>query len=212
LIQVNISDKSSFHSSALEDYKLGVKKAKDKVDYRGAIKHYSNALSKDGSFAEAYVSRGRAYSELGDQQRAIADYTKAMSVKPKFAEDPDRYVEPLLGRGAVYIKLGNYQAALNDFNLAIKRNPDFYDAYLGRATIYIYIRQKDYQKAIEDLNEVLALTADDYPAAFFRRGSIRGELGEYEKRLKILMKLFRVRQKMLIITTLILTTNGDLLT
>ena len=167
------------YSPATDAYNLGVNKIKDERDYKGAVKHYSDALSRDGNFAEAHVSRGRAYSELGEQQRAIADYTKAMSVKPKFAEDSDRYVEPLLGRGAVYIKLGNYQAALDDFNLAIQRNPDFKDAYLSRATIYI--RQKDYQKAIEDLNEALALTADDYTAAFFRRGSIWGEVGEYER-------------------------------
>lgn len=180
LIKINIgTEKNSFASPALEFYKLGVEKAQQKADYKGAVKDYSDALRKDGKFAEAYVSRGRAYSELGDQERAIADYTMAMNVSPKFAEDEDRYVEPLLGRGTVHIKLGNYKEALNDFNLAIQRNPDFYDAYLARAIIYI--EQKDYQQAINDLTEALKLTADNYPAAFLKRGSVWAELGEYEK-------------------------------
>ncbi|MEH2368671.1 tetratricopeptide repeat protein [Nostoc sp.] len=107
LIKINIGDKKdSFVSPALECYKLGVEKAQqEKADYKGAVKYYSDALSKDGKFAEAHVSRGRAYSELGDHERAIKDYTMAMNVSPKFAEDNDRYVEPLLGRGTVYIKL-----------------------------------------------------------------------------------------------------------
>ena len=199
LIKINIGDQPSLDSAALEDYKRGVEQAQEKGDYRGAVKHYSDALSKDGNFAEAYVSRGRAYSELAGQQsskpdytkslkRAIADYTKALEVKPKFAPDPNRYVEPLLGRGAVYIKLDNYQAALSDFNLAIERNPDFYDAYLGRATIYS--KEEVYQKAIEDIDEALALTAD-YPAASFRRGSIKGELGDYEEAIKDFDEVFK---------------------
>ena len=179
-----INNPSNRPSEAQEYYKQGVNKAQ-KRDYKGAVRDLSDALSQDGNFAEAYVSRGRAYSELGEQQgkieyqnRAIADYTKALEVTPKFAEDTDRYVEPLLARGAVYIKLGNYQSAQDDFNLAIKRNPDFYETYLSRATIYL--GETDYQKAIEDLNLALYLNLDS-PVAFLRRGSIRGELGEYEK-------------------------------
>lgn len=110
LVNVTIGEKTTQPSPALEFYKLGVKKAQQKGDYRGAVKDYSDALSKDGNFAEAYVSRDRAYSELGDrqraieyQQKAIENYTKALEVKPKFAEDQNRYVEPLLGRGAVYL-------------------------------------------------------------------------------------------------------------
>ncbi|MBR8833829.1 MAG: tetratricopeptide repeat protein [Stigonema ocellatum SAG 48.90 = DSM 106950] len=175
-----IKDQDSRPSAAVELYKQGVEKSK-KGDYRGAVKHYSDALSKDGNFAEAYVSRGRAYSELGTQQaeseyyqRAIADYTKSLEVKAKFAEDQKRYVEPLIGRGTVYIKQGKYQESLDDFSLAIQRNPDFYDAYLGRATIYI--ERQDYQKALQDLNEALNRNLE-YPAAFLMRGSILGELG-----------------------------------
>lgn len=54
-------------------------------------------MSQEGNFAEVYVIRGRAYSELGEQlgkieyqDKAIADYTKALEVKPQFAKDTDR--------------------------------------------------------------------------------------------------------------------------
>lgn len=142
LINFNIGNSKSQPSPALDFYKQGLEKSQEE-EWKDAVKYYSNALSKDGNFAEAYASRGRAYSEFGTKQgdieylqKAIVDCTKALHVKPKFAEDPTRYVEPLLGRGAVYLKLNNYQAALDDFSLAIQFNPDFCDAYLGRATIY----------------------------------------------------------------------------
>jgi tetratricopeptide (TPR) repeat protein len=72
-------------SPALESYKQGVEKTQQ-GDYKGAVKYYTEALKKDHNLAEAYVSRGRAYSELGDQQRAyeyqqlaIKDYTSLTS-------------------------------------------------------------------------------------------------------------------------------------
>ena len=84
-----INDQGFDSSVAVDLYKQGVEKSQ-KEDYKGAVKHYSDALSKDGNFAEAYVSRGRAYSELGTQkseseyyQRSIADYTKALEVNAK---------------------------------------------------------------------------------------------------------------------------------
>ena len=71
-----INAQPSRPSPALEYYKQGVEKSKNE-DYKGAVKYFSEALSKDGNFAEAYVSRGRAYSELGDWQRANEHQQKA---------------------------------------------------------------------------------------------------------------------------------------
>ena len=71
-----INAQPSRPSPALEYYQQGVEKSKNE-DYKGAVKYFSEALSKDGNFAEAYVSRGRTYSELGDWQRANEHQQKA---------------------------------------------------------------------------------------------------------------------------------------
>ena len=42
-------------------------------------------LNSEPNDAEFYSSRGDAYSEKGDYDRAIADYTKAIELKPKLA-------------------------------------------------------------------------------------------------------------------------------
>jgi len=174
---INNNGSSKLKSQALENYRLGIEESQ-KGNYESAIKHYTDALIKDGNFAEAYLSRGRAYSELGYLDRTMADYNKAMEVKAKFVEDADRYVDPLLGRGQLYIKQGDYQSALRDFTEAINRNPDYYEAYLSRAIVYT--QTKEYQKALTDLNIATDLNLD-YPAALFRRGSIKGELGDYQQ-------------------------------
>ena len=51
-------------------------------------------------YAHAYNNRGFTYSKLGQYQRAIDDYNKAIRLKPD-------YVEAYMNRGAVYLKQGN---------------------------------------------------------------------------------------------------------
>jgi len=80
---INDNGSSMTNSLALENYRLGIEKSQQK-DYKNAIKHYTDALIKDGDFAEAYLSRGRAYSELGHLDLTIADYNRAMQVKARF--------------------------------------------------------------------------------------------------------------------------------
>src|SRR5437870_13882203 len=66
-------------------YKHG-KDLLEKKDYTGAIRALDRAISLNPKFALAYVSRGKAYDKLGQHQRGIDDYNKAISLDPKSAE------------------------------------------------------------------------------------------------------------------------------
>ncbi|MFZ1977884.1 MAG: tetratricopeptide repeat protein, partial [Bacteroidota bacterium] len=55
-------------------------------DYQAAIADFTDAISLQPSYAEAYCGRGLAKYCLSDYQGAIADYTKAINLKPDFAE------------------------------------------------------------------------------------------------------------------------------
>ena len=46
-------------------------------DYHNAVYHANKALELDASLADAYLLRGRAFSQLGDREAAIADLEKA---------------------------------------------------------------------------------------------------------------------------------------
>ncbi|MCX5712933.1 MAG: tetratricopeptide repeat protein [Candidatus Omnitrophica bacterium] len=74
---------------------------------------------------EKYISRGNAYSELGNYKQAIKDYSKAIAHNPKYAL-------PYLNRGLAYYKLGKYKDAIKDFDKAIELNTYDDDFYYSR--------------------------------------------------------------------------------
>lgn len=49
----------------------------------GAIKDYDEAIKLDPKFANAFNSRGSAYFEKGQYDRAILDYDQAIRLDPK---------------------------------------------------------------------------------------------------------------------------------
>ena len=76
---------------------------------------------------EAYNNRGFAYYLKGDAERAIADYTRAIALRPNY---PKAYNS----RGVVYMSHGYGGAkAVADFDRAIALKPDFRYAYINRA-------------------------------------------------------------------------------
>ncbi|HEY3889041.1 MAG TPA: tetratricopeptide repeat protein [Caulobacteraceae bacterium] len=78
------------------------------------------ALIQEGQLDTAHlvgvsVIRGNAYSDKEMYDQAIADYSKALSLKP----DPVAYGD----RGLVYAKQGNAPLALADFRAALAIDP-----------------------------------------------------------------------------------------
>jgi tetratricopeptide (TPR) repeat protein len=65
----------------------------------------------------AYNNRGNAYSDKGDYDRAIADYTQAIRLAPNVAS---RYYN----RGLAYYSKKDYDRAIVDFNQAIRLDPN----------------------------------------------------------------------------------------
>ena len=56
-----------------------------------------------------FLNLGVAYNNLGENQRAIADYNQAISLNPNF-------VEADFNRGLLYRQLGETQKAIADYN------------------------------------------------------------------------------------------------
>ena len=76
-----------------------------------------------------YYNRGNAYGNMGLSQQAIADYSKAMVLRPGI---PQMYNN----RGFTYLEQLKYPEALRDFDKTIELNPYHANAYMGRAIIY----------------------------------------------------------------------------
>jgi tetratricopeptide (TPR) repeat protein len=93
-----------------------------------------------------YFASGGAHLEKGDLDRAIADYTEAIRLKPDF-------FAAYLNRGTAQRKKGEIDGALADYTQALQLKPDLYDAYTLRGICYS--KKGQYQEAIADYTKAL---------------------------------------------------------
>jgi tetratricopeptide (TPR) repeat protein len=99
-----------------------------------------------------YNSRGVAYDDKGNYERAIQDFSEAIRL------DPNSEIA-YYGRGYAYKKKGDYDRAIQDFNEAIHLNPSFERAYYDRGNAYI--DKDDYDRAIQEFDDAIRLNPKD---------------------------------------------------
>ena len=75
-------------------------------------------------------SRGIAYHDLGEYERAESDYSRAIELYPK-----DSY--SLYNRALVRRRLGNLPGAVEDYDGSLRLRPDNEDGYLNRGLIFL---------------------------------------------------------------------------
>ena len=101
--------------------------------------------------AKAYFSRGRAYDDKGDYDKAIKDCSAAIRIEPTSAEAYN-------ARGWVFDKADEFDKAYSDFAEAIRLRSDYEQAYNGRGRVYF--KRGEYVKAMADFNEAIRLKPD----------------------------------------------------
>lgn len=92
-----------------------------KKHLQNALEHYTYALEKDSSFAEAYYRRGYTFFELGQYQEALKDFKKAIWHN---SEDYRAYFMI----GSIYEHYGEKNTALTFYRKSLLIKPDFEDA------------------------------------------------------------------------------------
>lgn len=145
------------------------------------------------------------YFEMGDENKAITFYTKAIEVSPKLAEayhrrsvcysekkeydlaikDLNQYIKlqpnrsrSYLWRAEAKVQKGDYKDALSDINLAIKTSPE----KAGEFILYrgdLYLRLKEFKNALADYDALLKLNALD-DTIWLRKGNILMTLADYK--------------------------------
>jgi tetratricopeptide (TPR) repeat protein len=118
------------------------------------LKKYDEAVSDLTKMIElaprpqtGYWDRAMAYAANQNHQKAIEDYTSALS----FGLVPNILVE----RGEEYLKCGDYEHALNDFNDVMRLKGQSLPARFGRAQCYYQLH--DYDHVIEDCTVLIKL-------------------------------------------------------
>ena len=188
-------------NEVLTELKL-VAAARHKDYLRERIAGLSRAIAENPT-PEDCALRGEYYADLGDFDKARADFEKLLTLMP--------VADAFLGRGCLYMKMGDLTSALGDFNhaiemeptnamaysnrgaaystledmekslasydLAIQHNPDYPNAYVNRA--FAYYKVGRYKEGVVDCNRALELRPDN-ANTYNNRGLCRAALGDKE--------------------------------
>jgi tetratricopeptide (TPR) repeat protein len=153
-IPLNADDSYSTHpkkSKRLVAIKTGYNKstgnpvAYEAISRNIATEYFYSALEKD---------------ENSDYYGAIADYSKAIEIEPK-------YIVAYFNRGYSKAKLNDHLGAVTDYTKTIDLDPKNVKAYLNRGSSKIEL--EDYYGSIADFNKVIELDPNR-AGAYFNRG------------------------------------------
>ena len=133
----------------------------------------------------AFYRRANAYSEIGEQDRAIADYDQAIRINPNHAAS-------FANRGVAHARKENYDRAIDDYDQAIRIKPTYVDAFTNRGVAHA--RKGDYDRAIQDYDEAIRLD-DHYANAFYARGNAYRRIGDYDRAIEDYNEAIRLNPK-----------------
>jgi tetratricopeptide (TPR) repeat protein len=117
-----------------------------------------------GAGAEFYLKRGEEFSGVHEYDRAIADYSTAIQLKPDYAEAYN-------DRGFAYYLKGDAERAIADYTRAIELRPDYPKAYNSRGVVYM-AHGYGAAKSVPDFDRAIALQPD-FRYAYINRANAR---------------------------------------
>jgi len=191
----------------------------DKGDYDHAIQDFDGLISLNPSNAptnqshgltpnkatayyylgNAYQSRGLAYDNKDDYDRAIKDYNDAIQGYDNAIRLNSNYAFAYYGRGLAYDRRGvendnreDYSNAIRDYNEAVGLGPKNEGAYKSRGLAYNHEGQ--YDRAIQDLSDAIRLNPKD-SVAYLSRGTAYIHEGDYDHAIQDFDETIRLNPK-----------------
>jgi len=98
------------------------------------------------SLEHEYHNLANDYYKIGEFDKAIEHYNKALELRPDL-------LETYFNRGLAYTRKGMYDKALEDLNKVIELNPNLAEAFYTRGLVHEY--KLEYDLAILDYNKAL---------------------------------------------------------
>ncbi len=120
--------------------------------------------------AIAFYNRGIAYSDKGDQDRAITEYDQAIRLDPN-------YVSAYNNRGNSYNRKGEYRRALQDYDKALQLDPKYARGFNNRGEVFENLDEPD--RAFDAYSAAIDLDPK-YARARSNRGDINLYRGDYD--------------------------------
>lgn len=118
---------------------------------RQAVEFYDRAVQAGEHWMFVY-ERGENYYALGHDNRALADFNRALELRPQ--------VSTILRlRARIHQKQGKFDEAMEDFNLALQLDPLAPEVLQGRAALLWTLNRFD--EALQDIESALKLRPHD---------------------------------------------------
>ena len=118
----------------------------------------------------AYNYRGLAFENMGQFEKAIEDFDRAIALDPYFRD-------AFLNRGTAFENIGRFDSAIENFDRAIALSPS-YEAHFNRGITFEKTGQ--FAKAIADYDNAIALDPSRYEA-YIAAGRSQGKNGSFDK-------------------------------
>jgi protein O-mannosyl-transferase len=140
--------------------------------WKNSMVVFDAILAKDSRRSPmVYFHRGVAFEKAGQVEKAIDDYTKAISLFPS-------YYEAFFSRGTAYDRMGRLDRAIEDYSVAISLKPASYEAYTNRGLVNKKMGRKN--EAFSDFERAIALS-ESAGKAYFNLGVMHAEAGLFDK-------------------------------
>ena len=94
------------------------------------------------------ANRGLAFFITNQYNRAVADYTRVLEIKPEFAQIYNL-------RGNAYLKQSSFEKAIDDYSKALAIDPTSVEAYFNRSLACF--KTKKYAQALKDVEALKEL-------------------------------------------------------
>ncbi len=127
----------------------------------------SAAQAQTPASAESYLRRGLARQARGNVSGALADFNRALELKPTLA--PANYYG-----GHLLYERGDYKAAIGDYDRLVELDPRNPAAYYNRGVARLALR--DWAGAAGDMTGAISLDAR-HARAYYVRGVAKHMLG-----------------------------------
>jgi serine/threonine protein kinase len=140
--------------------------------FQEAIFDYTKAIENTpNKSAKIYHCRGLAYKQIGEIDKALADYNSSLALDNK---NPFLFYD----RGLIHANLGNNLQSLMDFSNAIRLKDDYFQAYYSLGKIHELMglseeALEDYEKAIK-INPELGM-------AYFSKAKILKQMKRFKE-------------------------------